>query len=88
MFGTQIAYGDGCRRGGARPCFGSGRLLEERTERNPRMRSGRFRAGATTRLCLWFQFFDVGEQLLIVRQAAHVEAEHFVRAKSRLSPRP
>ena len=42
---------------------------------NQRMRSGRLRAGAAERLVLRLQFFDVGEQLLFVRQAAHVETE-------------
>ena len=56
--------------------------------KNLRMQNGRLRAGAAERLVLRLKFFDVGEQLLFVRQAAHVETEHFVRAKGWLSPRP
>ncbi len=42
---------------------------------NQRMRNVRLRAGAAERLVLRLQFFDVGEQLLFVRQPAHVETE-------------
>ena len=55
---------------------------------NQRMHNGRLRAGAAERLVLRLQFFDVGQQLLFVRHAAHVETEHFVRAKGWLSPGP
>ena len=55
---------------------------------NQRMQNVRLRVGAAERLVLRLQFFDVGEQLLFVRQAAHAKAEHFVRAQGCFSPRP
>jgi len=57
-------------------------------EGNLRIRDGRLSAGATERLFLRLQFFDVGEQLLFVRQAAHEKAEHLVGAKGWLPTRP
>ncbi len=55
---------------------------------NQRMHNVRLRVGAAERLVLRLQFFDVGEQLLFVRQTAHVETEHFVRAQGCFSTRP